>query len=351
MLDCLNCIIKGADMKKVMILTMVFSLVFLSCSPKKEEIAVEKGTPEYQMAKDLSSIVEALDPDVNKVLIKAKDFSITTNEVVKFILDNLGSRMEQLKQLDADTLKQYIERNTQMLTDRKLILAEAKKAGFAVVKEDIDEVINDQAEQSGGMDKFMEALSANGVTLDKVRDSIEVEIIIQKFLDSIVAKDIIVTDDEIQAIYSAEKTASVRHILLMTQGKTDEEITEIRKKTEDILARAKGGEDFAALAKEFTEDPGSKESGGLYEDFGRGKMVKPFEDAAFSVPVGEISGIVETQYGFHILKVLDRKKETRPLEEVKEEITEQIKQSKIGENFGAYMADLRAKAEIEVISL
>jgi len=266
-------------------------------------------------------------------------------------LDNLGSRMEQLKQLDADTLKQYIERNTQMLTDRKLILAEAEKAGFAVSKEDVDEVINEQAEQSGGLDKFQEALDANGVTMDKVRDSIKVEILIQKFLDSIVAKDITVTDDEIQSIYKAEKTASVRHILLMTQGEADEEIAEIRKKMEGILARAKGGEDFAALAKEFTEDPGSKETGGLYEDFGRGKMVKPFEDAAFSVPVGEISGLVETQYGFHILKVVDRKKETRPLEEVKEEITEQIKQSKIGENFGAYMADLRAKAEIEVIPL
>ena len=335
-------------MKKILILSLVISLIILSCSPKKEEGVVEKGTSEYQIAKDLSSIVKALDPDVNKVLIKAKDFNITSGEVIKFIIGNLGNRADQLKQMDADSLRQYIERNVQLLTDRKLILAEAKKANITVPGEDIEKVINEQAENAGGIDKFTEILTANGITIDKVRESIEVEIIIQRFMDDVVAKDITVTDAEVESIYFADKTASVRHILLLTQGKTDEEKVEIRTKMEGILARTKGGEDFPALAKEFTEDPGSKENGGLYENFGRGEMVKPFEDAAFSLMVGEISDIVETKYGLHILKIVDRKKETRALEEVREEIVEQIKQSKIGQNFSVYMAGLRLKAEIVV---
>ncbi|MCK4430968.1 MAG: peptidylprolyl isomerase [Candidatus Aminicenantes bacterium] len=335
-------------MKKILTLSLVISLIILSCAPKKEEVVVEKGTPEYQMAKDLSSIIKALDPDVNKVLIKAKDFNITTSEVIKFIIGNLGNRADQIKQMDADSLRQYIERNVQLLTDRKLILAEAKKANVTVPREDIDKVINEQAEKAGDIDKFTEILTANGITIDKVRENIEVEIIVQRFMDSVVANNITVTDAEVESIYLADKTASVRHILLLTQGKTDAEKVEIRTKMEGILASAKGGEDFAALAKEFTEDPGSKENGGLYENFGRGKMVKPFEDAAFSIPVGEISDIVETRYGLHILKIVDRQKETSPLEEVKEEIVEQIKQSKIGQNFSVYMAGLRLKAEIVV---
>jgi parvulin-like peptidyl-prolyl isomerase len=117
----------------------------------------------------------------------------------------------------------------------------------------------------------------------------------------------------------------------MTQGKNDVEKQRIRKKMEGILARAKKGEDFAKLAQKYTEDPGSKSKGGLYEDFGRGKMVKPFEDAAFSVPVGEISDIVETRYGYHILKVVDRKKETRPYDEVRDEIEKNLKKKQKNE--------------------
>jgi parvulin-like peptidyl-prolyl isomerase len=120
---------------------------------------------------------------------------------------------------------------------------------------------------------------------------------------------------------------------------------------DDILARAKKGEDFAALAKEFSEDPGSKANGGLYEDFGRGKMVKPFEDAAFGVPVGEISGIVETKYGYHILKVENRKKETRPFDQVKPEIEASLRQQKENVAFDALLTGLKKKADFKAVPL
>jgi len=89
---------------------------------------------------------------------------------------------------------------------------------------------------------------------------------------------------------------------------------------QSILDRALKGEDFAALARQYTEDPGSKESGGLYENFPRGQMVKPFEDAAFKLPIGSISDIVETQYGYHVLLIVNRARETRPFEQVKAEL-------------------------------
>jgi parvulin-like peptidyl-prolyl isomerase len=105
------------------------------------------------------------------------------------------------------------------------------------------------------------------------------------------------------------------------------------------------------MAKEFTEDPGSKDSGGLYENFSREKMVKPFSDAAFSVPIGEISDVVETEYGYHIIKVLSREKESRPFEEVRSEIEEKIKQDRKSGTFEKHLMDLKQKNGFEIIAL
>jgi len=120
---------------------------------------------------------------------------------------------------------------------------------------------------------------------------------------------------------------------------------------EDVLARAKKGEDFAELAKKYSEDPGSKNKGGIYEDFTRGRMVKPFEDAAFGVPVGEISDIVETRYGYHILKVINRKKETRPLEEVRDQLVKKLESTKKRDAYQNFVEKLKTDNGFEIVGL
>ena len=99
---------------------------------------------------------------------------------------------------------------------------------------------------------------------------------------------------------------------------------------EGILERAKKGEDFAALATELTEDTGSKETGGLYEDFPRGKMVKPFEDAAFIGAGGPDQRHRRDRLRLPHLKVENRKKETAPFDEVKAQLTENLKKPDAG---------------------
>ena len=142
--------------------------------------------------------------------------------------------------------------------------------------------------------------------------------------------------------YKLEDRAHVAHILFKTVGKTDAEVAEIRKKAEDVLARAKRGQNFADLARQYSEDT-TKENGGDLNWINRGQTVPEFEAAAFTLPKGAISDLVKTQYGFHIIKVIDREMaRTQPLEEVKGAIEEQLRQQRaqqLGETLSAQIAD------------
>jgi len=338
-------------MKNVLTLILVLALMAVGCSKQGEAFKLAKGTPAYQLALDLSATLPSLDPEADFVIVSTQDFNISAAQVMQAIQDNMGAQAAQLKGMDQDQLKDIITQNAERMGERELLLSAAVDAGTKLEAGDVESALVDQYTRVGGEEQFLQMLTQAGVSMDHVKENIETDLLIQAYLDSQLEELTQVTEDEIQQVYETDKTASVRHILLLTQGKTDEEKTEIRKAMEDILARARAGEDFAELAQQYTEDPGSKESGGLYEDFGRGRMVKPFEDAAFSVPVGEISDLVETQYGYHILKIIERKRETRSFEEARSEIETQLRQGKQGTAVQEYIVRLKEDVGFEVHDL
>jgi peptidyl-prolyl cis-trans isomerase D len=128
-------------------------------------------------------------------------------------------------------------------------------------------------------------------------------------------------DDQTQ--YSTPEQVRASHILLKTEGKDD---AAVKKQAEDLLAKVKAGADFAPLATKFSEDDVSKAKGGDLDFFPQGQMVPEFDKAAFSMKPGEISDLVKTQYGYHIIKVTDKKTATtKPLEEVRAQIEDQLK--------------------------
>lgn len=340
-------------MKKVILLLALAMLVLAlaACGSKVEKVTLKAGTPAYLLAKDLAAVIPALDPGKDTVLAKTRDFEVTAGEVVQVLQNNFGSRASQLKQADAAQLKEIFNRAAEQVAERKLLLAAAVKAGVKAAPEELTKVLEAQYAQAGGEQAFMEALNNEGISLDYVKNNIQESLTIENHLKTALTGKDAVSDEEIARVYGEDKTASVRHILLLTREKTDDEKAEIRKKMEGILARARAGEDFAGLAKEFSEDPGSKENGGLYENFGRGEMVKPFEDASFSVPVGQVSDIVETTYGYHIIKVEGRSKESRSLEEVRAEIESSLKDRKMRGATDEYLKGLKEKSGFKTFSL
>jgi peptidyl-prolyl cis-trans isomerase D len=127
-------------------------------------------------------------------------------------------------------------------------------------------------------------------------------------------------------MYSTPEQVRASHILFKTDGKNDEAV---KKKAEEVMAKVKAGGDFAALAKQYSEDTGSKDKGGDLDYFGRGTMYKEFEDAAFALKPGQISDLVKSPVGFHIIKLVDHKPATtRTLAEVTPQIEDQIRGEK-----------------------
>jgi len=336
-------------MKKILVFSVLLSLIISGCSKKVDVIKLEKDTPAYELATELSKKLPSLDPDKNRILVSAKEFKISTGEVIQTIQNNFANRIGQLKNMDANGIKEVIESLSNGLGEQKLLLNAAKKKNIIIPQTEVDSILSLQYQHAGGKEKFMQWLNNNGMSIEKVKNDIHNSLAINRYLDGTLAEETEVTEEEIQKLYNEDKTASVRHILLMTQGKSDSAKMVIRKKMEGILERAKHGEDFAKLAEEYSEDPGSKNNGGLYKDFGRGAMVKPFEDAAFSVPIGEISDIIETRFGYHILKVIGRKKETLPLEKVQPQLERKIKEKKQNEAYLDHIKKLKEESKFKIL--
>jgi peptidyl-prolyl cis-trans isomerase D len=161
------------------------------------------------------------------------------------------------------------------------------------------------------------------------------------------------TDDELRQYYEQHKDeytlperVKAQHILFKTQGKTPEEIEKIKEKARGVLERAKKGEDFSGLAKQYSEDS-TAAAGGDLGDFGRGQMVPEFEKAAFSMGVGAISDLVQTQFGIHIIKVNSKQeRRERPLEEMKEAVRP-IVETRKAEQRGSELAQ---QAAVDLVS-
>ena len=148
--------------------------------------------------------------------------------------------------------------------------------------------------------------------------------------------------------FSNPEQVHASHILLKTAGKDE---AAVRKQAESVLAEVKAGGDFAALATKYSEDEVSKARGGDLDFFGRGSMVKPFEDAAFALEPGQISDLVKTNYGFHIIKAVEKRPAgQRPFADVRDQIAEQLKWQQAQERATTLSTELDTKIDESVRS-
>jgi parvulin-like peptidyl-prolyl isomerase len=263
-----------------------------------------------------------LNPDEKVTLIALDCGNITNYDVMPELYRAVNGQLD-ITEVPSEHIVNYINQVAVSLADKNMFMADAADQGIEVPEEDIQaelEQIWSNPRFGGSEEAFKDYIESQGFTMDMVQQDIRDGLVFQAYLEQVIDPEIDVPEEVLREAYKEPVSASVRHILLSTQGQNPEEKAETRKKMEGILKRARSGEDFSELAEEYSEDPGSKEQGGLYENFSRGQMVPAFDEAAFSEPVGSITDIVETQFGYHIIKILDRKSETRPFEEVRDSL-------------------------------
>ncbi|RCW47851.1 peptidylprolyl isomerase [Paenibacillus prosopidis] len=225
------------------------------------------------------------------------------------------------------------------LITQELIGQEAKAASVTVSDADVTAEIDLIKKSFGSDEEFNATLAQYGMTLESLQKDTKVNLTIRKILEP----QTDVTDAEIQKFYDENKASlgtpeqvQASHILVATKEEADA-----------ILAELKQGADFATLAKEKSTDPGSKDNGGDLGFFGKGAMVPEFEEAAFALKVNELSGVVQTEHGFHIIKKTAEKAAVVPtFEEKKEEIRKQLVATEANELSEAWMAKIREKAKI-----
>ncbi len=240
----------------------------------------------------------------------------------------------------------------------KLLVQEAKARKIVVPDADIEAQVAQIRQQFPNQQQFEQAMAAQKVTLEQIRDDARSEISVQKLVDGEIGTKIAVKPEAVTDFYQKnqdkfQQGARVRasHILItVPQGADAATKAQAKAKAEAILKDLKAGKDFAAAAKENSQDPGSAVQGGDLGFFEKGQMVPQFDDVAFALKPGQMSDVVETQFGYHIIKVAE-KQDSRvvPLEEAKPQIEQYLQQQNRQAETETFVNALKAKAKIDIL--
>jgi len=266
-----------------------------------------------------------------------------------------GQLLRQGVPLDDAGLRRLRNEVLENLIDNELLFEESKRRGYAADEREINSQFDEVQAQFTTEQEFRAALEKMNYTAVAFKDAVERRITLEKLIESDIAPDITVSDEESRLYYEDNpeyfvqpKQVSASHILIMVEDQNNEQQKqEALEKIKLVQQKLRDGEDFAALAIECSEGPSSAQGGDL-GFFQSGQMVPPFEEAAFSMKVGEVSDIVETRFGYHLIKVTDIRAEVSiPYEHAKNSIDKYLTQNLIMNEIEALLTVLKDEAELE----
>ena len=240
----------------------------------------------------------------------------------------------------------------------RLLTQETRSRKIDIPEAEVDARLAQIRQQFPSEDAFKQTLTQQKMTLEQLREEAKSDMRVAKMLDQEVNASAAVQPQEVNAFYEQNpdkfkqgERVRASHILIRTPENADDKTKqEARAKATDVLGQVKSGKDFAELAKHYSQDPGSAAKGGDLGYFTQGQMVGPFEQAAFALKPGTISEVVESPFGFHIIKVADKQAaRTIPLEEVKPQIEQFLQNQQRQQKTQAFINALKAKGKVEIL--
>lgn len=297
----------------------------------------------------------------NEVVARGKGFEIQRSQLDVAVINFKGAVAARGQTIPPQEMARAEQQLLQQLVRLQVLLARATAADRAKGKENAEKRFQTILERAGSEEALARQLKATGITVDELRTRMTEEATAEAVVEREIP--ITVTDDEARKFYDDNpprfeepERVRVSHILLSTQDPatrkplSDAQKENKRRQIDDLLKRAKAGEDFAALARDYSEDPGSKERGGEYPPFARGQMVPEFEATAFALGENQISDVVTTTFGYHIIKLHERiPARIVPFATALERIREGLKQQAVQKQLPDYFEKLTREANVEIL--
>lgn len=293
------------------------------------------------------------------VVATGKGFTVTRSQVDDAFLNFAAQYAASGRSIPEEARAEVRSNLVDYLVMNQILLLRATPDDKSKARTFVDDQIAAARKKSPSPEAFDAQIKAQGMTLDQFRDHAVEQQTCQRVL---IRETTSVTDDQVRKFYDDNPTkfemperVRAAHILISTQDPATHQPLSADQKQQklefakQILARAKKGEDFAALAKQYSDDPGSKDKGGEYT-FPRGQMVPEFENAAFSMQPGQISDIVTTQYGYHIIKLLEKLPASKEqFTDVTNDIRNYLVNQAVRQAEPAYAAKLRTDYSVKIL--
>ena len=369
-----------SNSKVLIIVVVLFAVCGLSCKQKpsgqaetsipqpaqpkiEAETKIEAiATTELETSTNLTELTAPEEP-VNPIAVTVNGVDITEVEVQKIVKPQLEKMAQQNKQLPPAFAQAFEKQIKQQILDKMIVIQlldeKVKESNIVIAEEEVTTQIQQVASAQRpplSLDELKKIVESQGFAFDDWKNEIRKQLGQQKLFKSQFPESINITEEDAKKHYDENPTqfetkeqVRASHILITPKADAadpNQEKARAKAKAEDLLKQIKEGADFVALAKANSDCPSAAKGGDL-DFFGKGQMVPPFDKAAFAMETGKISELVETRFGYHIIKVTDRKEAgTTAFEQAKAGLIQQLTQKKQAEMTQKYIDSLKAAANI-----
>ena len=338
-----------------LILILILTLALTACSkgPAKDAGTAAQPTAAAQPGAPAEP-VKPIPEKLPEVIARVNGESVTRKEIEDWV-HNLEQRAGG--PVPAEQRDRIYRGGIDQLVGYKLLVQEAKTRKIVVPDADVNAKIDDVKKQFPSEDLFMQTLIDRKLTLEQMKADAKRDIAISRMIDAEIASRIALKPSQVEDFYKNNPDRFIRpesvrasHILIaFPEGADAAAKAQAKTKAQQILKDLKAGKDFAALARQHSQD-GSAQNGGDLGFFPQGQMVGPFNDAAFSLKPGTTSGLVETEFGYHIIRVAEKQPgRTVPLEEVRPDVEQYLENLNKETETDAFVKSLRAKGKVEIL--